>query len=330
MSGGYLDTNAGFALGNDGIRKAYDVDPLFKHGVGKARGEGGVTKHNGHDGVLSLDDGKATFRHASTEVANVAFETVPEIGRLLEEIESGDGSRHDGWSHAVGKKIGSGTLTQKLDDFGSAAGVSSTGAAQGFASLSPFASIAGEQAASRYARNRQAATARVEEDLPAALFVDLKQTTASSTFGPYDLAFNVFVQKPSDSLAKLAAPVTRFLVDGQRPDGSWRTTSRSKSLISSSMQARSKVLPEYTGRGFDWAQAWVLPARWNNSYYPTPAGIVPTSYAMLALSNAMEYALEPEEVTSTEEPAQPDEIPPPETQEKPESSPDQKPAPQPE
>jgi hypothetical protein len=182
--------------------------------------------------------------------------------------------------------------------------------AQGFASFNAIASIAGEQAASRYTRNLQAATIRVQEDLPSALFVDLKRTVSSSTFGPYDLAFGIFANKSSDSLTKLAAPVTRFLIDGQRPDGSWQTTNRSKSLISSSMRARSKVIPEYIGRGFDWAQAWALPAKWNNSYYPTPAGVVPTSYAMLALSNAIEYAPEPDEVTSTEESVNPDEIPP--------------------
>jgi hypothetical protein len=199
-------------------------------------------------------------------------------------------------------------------------------AAQGFATLNAFATIAGEQAASRYARNFQAATARVEEDLPTALFVDRKQTASSSTFGPYDLAFNVFAQKPSDALAKLTAPVTRFLVDGQRPDGFWQTTNRSKSLISSSMRARSKVLPEYVGRGFDWGQAWVLPASWNNSYYPTPAGVVPTSYAMLALSNAIAYAPEPEVIVPTEETEPPDEIPPTEKQEQPEASPAPSPA----
>ena len=198
-------------------------------------------------------------------------------------------------------------------------------AAQGFAALNAFAAIAGEQAASRYARNFQAATDRVEEDLPTALFVDLKQTASSSTFGPYDLAFNVFAQKPSDALAKLTAPVTRFLVDGQRPDGFWQTTNRSKSLISSSMRARSKVLPEYVGRGFDWGQAWVLPASWNNSYYPTPAGVVPTSYAMLALSNAIAYAPEPEVIVPTEETEPPDEIPPTEKQDQPEDPPDPSP-----
>jgi len=183
-------------------------------------------------------------------------------------------------------------------------------AAQGFATLNAFAAIAGEQAASRYARNFQAATARVVADLPSALFVDLKQTVSSSTFGPYDLAFSIFANKSSDSLATLAAPVTRFLIDGQSPNGSWQTTNRFKSLISSSLRARSKLLPQYTGKGFDWAQAWVLPDKWNNSYYPTPAGIVPTSYAMLALANAIEYAPQPEEVTSIEESASPNEIPP--------------------
>jgi len=183
-------------------------------------------------------------------------------------------------------------------------------AAQGFATLNAFAAIAGEQAASRYARNFQAATARVVADLPSALFVDLKQTVSSSTFGPYDLAFSIFANKSSDSLATLAAPVTRFLIDGQSPNGSWQTTNRFKSLISSSLRARSKLLPQYTGKGFNWAQAWVLPDKWNNSYYPTPAGIVPTSYAMLALANAIEYAPQPEEVTSIEESASPNEIPP--------------------
>ena len=183
-------------------------------------------------------------------------------------------------------------------------------AAQGFATLNAFAAIAGEQAASRYARNFQAATARVVADLPSALFVDHKQTVSSSTFGPYDLAFSIFANKSSDSLATLAAPVTRFLIDGQSPNGSWQTTNRFKSLISSSLRARSKLLPQYTGKGFNWAQAWVLPDKWNNSYYPTPAGIVPTSYAMLALANAIEYAPQPEEVTSIEESASPNEIPP--------------------
>ena len=83
------------------------------------------------------------------------------------------------------------------------------------------------------------------------------------------------------------------------------------------MRARSKVIPEYTGRGFDWAQAWALPAKWNNSYYPTPAGVVPTSYAMLALSNAMEYALEPEVDES------PDDTPPGDIETQPENLPDQ-------
>ena len=150
----------------------------------------------------------------------------------------------------------------------------------------------------------------IRDSLPSALFVDLKQTLSSSTFGPYDLAFGIFANKSSDSLAALAAPVTRFLIDRQRPDGSWQTTNSSKSLISSSMRARSKVIPEYTSRGFDWAQAWTLPAKWNNSYYPTPAGIVPTSYAMLVLSNAIEYAPQPEEVTPIEESASPDETSP--------------------
>ena len=253
--------------------------------------------------------------------------------------------------------------------------------AQGLASFNAVGAIAGEQAASRYARNLQAASKRMAEYLPAALFVDPKQTIASSLFGPYDfaLAFStpnskqelrtwrdqkgkgirgilkklqgdrIVMEKegrdyrfPLSTLseedqervrewasqgaqsAKLAIPLIRFLVDGQGKDGAWRTTSRSKSLISSSMRTRSTMLPEYTGRGFDWAQAWVLPARWNNSYYPTPAGIVPTSYAMLALSNAMEYALEPEVDES------PDDTPPGDIETQPENLPDRKPSIQPE
>tara|TARA_Y100000588_G_scaffold322312_1_gene354194 strand:- start:920 stop:3673 length:2754 start_codon:yes stop_codon:yes gene_type:complete len=253
--------------------------------------------------------------------------------------------------------------------------------AQGLSAFNAIGTIAGEQAASRYARNLQAATARVKEDLPTALFVDPKQTTASSTFGPYDFALAFSIPNSKQELrtwrdqkgngirgilkklqgdrivmekdgrdyrfplsilseedqenvrewasqgaqsAKLAIPLVRFLVDGQGKDGAWRPTSRSKSLISSSMRTRSTMLPEYTGRGFDWAQAWVLPAKWNNSYYPTPAGIVPTSYAMLALSNAMEYALEPEVDES------PDDTPPAETQNQPGTPPDPKLNPQPE
>jgi hypothetical protein len=202
-------------------------------------------------------------------------------------------------------------------------------AAQGFAALNAFATIAGEQAASRYARNFQAATARVEEDLPTALFVDLKQTASSSTFGPYDLAFNVFAQKPSDSLAKLTAPVTRFLVDGQRPDGSWQNTNKVRSLLSSSMRARSKVIPAY-GKGFDFAQAFALPPVWDYTHYRIWPGIVTTSYAMLALSNAIAYAPEPEEIAITEESLPPNETKPSDAQEQPEAPPDPKPAPQPE
>ena len=45
------------------------------------------------------------------------------------------------------------------------------------------------------------------------------------------------------------------------------------------------------------------------------AGVVPTSYAMLALSSAMEYAPEPEEVNSTEETAPTNSTSPGKTQE---------------
>ncbi len=259
--------------------------------------------------------------------------------------------------------------------------------AQGFAALKAFSSITGEQAAARYARNRQAATARVKEDLPAALFVDLKQTATSSTFGPYDLALAFSIPNSKQGLrtwrdqsgkgirgilkkvqgdqlvmekngqdyrfalsvlsdedqadiqewatrgdraAKIAAPVIRFLIDGQGKDGSWRTTSRIKSMLSSSMRARSKVLPEYVGKGFDWAQAWALSAHWNNSYYRASAGVVPTSYAMIALSQAMEHAPEPEEVGLIEEAAPPNETPPAEKQDQPKTPPDQQVPPQPE
>ena len=91
------------------------------------------------------------------------------------------------------------------------------------------------------------------------------------------------------------------------------------------MQARSKVLPEYTGREFDWAQAWVLSAKWNNEHYRAWPGIVPTSYAMLALANAMEYAPQPEEVTPIEESATPSETPPAEKQDQPDTPPDPQP-----
>ncbi len=189
--------------------------------------------------------------------------------------------------------------------------------AQGVATFNAIASIAGEQATSRYTQNLQAATARVEEDLPSALFVDLEQTVSSSTFGPYDLAFGIFANKSSDSLTKLAAPVTRFLIDGQRTDGSWRNTNRPKSLLSSSMRVRSKVIPAYGAKNFDWAQAWALYPKWDYSHYRVWPGIVPTSYAMLALSQAMEYAPEPEDTSPVEETLAPGENPPAEKQNQP-------------
>jgi hypothetical protein len=95
------------------------------------------------------------------------------------------------------------------------------------------------------------------------------------------------------------------------------------------MRARSKDIPAY-GKGFDFAQAFALPPVWDYTHYRILPGIAPTSYAMLALSNAMEYAPEPEEVAPDEEAATPDEIQPTEKQEQPEVPPDPKPAPQPE
>ena len=56
------------------------------------------------------------------------------------------------------------------------------------------------------------------------------------------------------------------------------------------MRVRSKVIPAYGTKNFDWAQAWALYPKWDYTHYRIWPGIVSTSYAMLALSNAIEYA----------------------------------------
>lgn len=110
VGSGDLDPDASLALWNDGIGETYDVDSLSEHGVGETRGESGVAEHDGHNGVLPLDYGETAFRHPLTEVADVAFEAVPQFGGLLEEIESRDGGRHDGWGYGIGEKVGTRAL----------------------------------------------------------------------------------------------------------------------------------------------------------------------------------------------------------------------------
>jgi hypothetical protein len=73
-----------------------------------------------------------------------------------------------------------------------------------------------------------------------------------------------------------------------------------QNLESRFMRAKSKVLPAYEWKRFDWAQAYALPAKWDYTYYRISLGIVPTSYATIALSQVRGSPSEPEEVATTD------------------------------
>jgi len=68
-----LHADAGFALRDDGVRKADDVHAFLQHGVGEFCSEGSIAEHDGNDGVLAGGDVEAGFGHALAETFGEAF-----------------------------------------------------------------------------------------------------------------------------------------------------------------------------------------------------------------------------------------------------------------
>jgi hypothetical protein len=177
--------------------------------------------------------------------------------------------------------------------------------AQGFACLNSFARIAGMENLRRYGRNFTSAKKILDQDLPKALFSSSPEL-GKSLFAPFDLIFSITDTGPENPEAPvdLTAQVTRFLIEQQEKDGTWNTKHKPTHMVTSSFRERLEALPEIKGANFDYTQANVPSKQhFRTHYYAYAPKLVPTAYALIALSDAKESAPIPEDIKADAEKA---------------------------
>lgn len=133
MRGARLGANASGAWWDDGVEEGDDVDAAIEHAGGKFLREARVADHDGDDRVKAFLYRQSGGAKAVAKVTRVRFEPVAEFGRTGDKVESGDRRGGDDGSEAVGKEVRAGALAKEFDDFATAADVTATRAAEGFA-----------------------------------------------------------------------------------------------------------------------------------------------------------------------------------------------------
>ena len=176
--------------------------------------------------------------------------------------------------------------------------------AQGFACLNSFGRIAGMENLRRYGKNFTAAKKILDRDLPKALFSS-SPDLGESLFAPFDLIFSITDTGPKNPEAPvdLTAQVTRFLIEQQEKEGAWTPKNKPTYMVTSSFRERLEALPEIKGANFDYTQANVPSKQhYRTHYYAYAPKLVPTAYALIALSDAKESAPIPEDLAEKSSP----------------------------
>ena len=133
MGGGELGADAGLLLGYYGVEEAHGVYAELEQAVAEALRQGGVSQHDGYDGVAGTGELEAALLHALAEVGCVVLYALGELGGGLEHVDYLDGGGGDGGHDAVGEQVGAGLLAQHVYHLLTGGYVAAGGAAEGLA-----------------------------------------------------------------------------------------------------------------------------------------------------------------------------------------------------
>jgi hypothetical protein len=172
--------------------------------------------------------------------------------------------------------------------------------AKGIAGLEAAAFLGGAQVAPRIANNRNAAIDRLQPKLADTLYLGDADLSKNSIAGLFDIALAISSPAPvTPEKVEFLGTLSRFLVDNQASNGSWREKFP-KPFYPSSVRQQLEALPEHVHhinrnvQIFDYSQAHTpRRAYFHPNYYIHKPGLLATAYSLLALNQALEHAPEP-------------------------------------